>query len=427
MTQTVSTVLQQIAEEAKGSKDWYFTSLAHHITVDFLTEAFKQVRKDAAAGVDGQTAAEYEQNLGENLKKLHEMLKSQRYRAPAVKRVWIPKDGGERPIGLPTIEDKIVQRAAVMLLEQIYEEDFHEFSFGFRKGCSCHQAVSAIREQCQGGNINWIIDADITNCFGSLSHSVLRELLKRRVRDGSMIRLIGKWLNAGVLEDQQLSYPESGAPQGGVISPLLMNVYMHYVLDEWFVEEVQPRMKGKVFLVRYADDFVIGCEREDDALRIMEVLPKRLGKYALEANTSKTKLVNFERPTTGSKGKGTFTFGGFTLYWARSRQGYWVVKKRTAKKRMRRTIRNLYLWCKYNRHEPISVQHKKLSQKLNGHYAYFGVIGNYEQMALVYYRTLCAWHKWLNRRGGKTNITLERFLRILDTFPLPKPRIIHAI
>lgn len=427
MSQTVSPILQRIAEEARESKTWQYHSLAHHITVEHLHAAYKQVRKDAAVGIDGQTAADYEVHLEANLKNLHERMKSQRYRAPAVRRVWIPKDGGERPLGLPTFEDKIAQRAVVMLLEPIYEEDFYDFSYGFRKGHNCHQALSAIREQCQRGGIRWIIDADIKNCFGSLNHSMLREFIKRRVIDGSMVRLIGKWLKAGVLEEGQLEYPRSGAPQGGVVSPLLMNIYMHYVLDEWFVEEVRPRMKGRVFLTRFADDFVIGCEREDDAQRLMAVLPKRLGRYDLAVNTTKTRVVDFGKPKTGKKEQGTFNFGGFTLYWARNRHGYWVVKKRTASKRLHRTINRLYNWCKFNRHEPVRTQHKKLSEMLHGHYSYFGVIGNHEQLAQVRYWTTRAWLKWLNRRGGKTNITFDKFNAIMRTFPLPKPRIIHAV
>jgi group II intron reverse transcriptase/maturase len=427
MTRTVSPIIQQIANEARANHEREFYALAHHITVDHLAEAYRQIRKSAAAGIDGRTVAEYEQNLEANLKELHARLKSQKYRAPAVKRVWIPKDGGARPLGVPTVEDKIVQRAVVMLLEPIYEADFYDFSYGFRKGRSCHQAMSAIREQCQSGRINWIIDADISNCFGSLNHGMLRDHLKHRVKDGSIHRLIGKWLNAGVLEEGELSYPESGAPQGGVVSPLLMNVYMHYGLDEWFETEVRPRMSGKVFLVRYADDFVIGCEREEDAQRIMEVLPKRLAKYELTVHPTKTRLVNFTKPRTGKKGDRTFTFVGFTFYWGRNLQGYWVVKKRTASKRIRRTLKNIHQWCKSNRHKPISEQHTKLNQKLRGHYAYFGVIGNYEQLSQVWYQTKKIWRKWLNRRGGKKSLTYARFEVILETLPLLKPKIIHAI
>ena len=425
MTQTVLTYVQWHAERAREDKDWVVDNLATRLTVDLLEAAYKQISRKGATGVDGVKWNDYAENLKSNLEDLHKRLKEQRYRAPSVKRVWIPKEGGRRPIGVPTLEDKVVQKAVSMLLEPIYEVDFEDCSYGFRRGCSAHEAITAIREGIRLDNVRWIIDADIRQCFDTIDHAKLQELIRRRIGDGNIRRLIGKWLNAGIMDGVELSYPETGTPQGSVLSPLLANIYLHYVLDEWFVNEVKPRMKGNVFLVRYADDFVIGCEHQDDAERIMKVLPKRMEKYSLSIHPEKTKLVEFREPS--SKKGNTFDFLGFTFYWARSRKGNWVIKKRTIGKRKQRAIKRNNLWCKNNRHEPVKWQHERLSQKLRGYYNYFGVVGNYAAIESVHHWTKCAWKKWLGRRGGKKPMTWGRFNRILQTFPLPEPRIIHAI
>lgn len=425
MSGTILPYIQWHAERAKESKEWKISTIAHLITVELLEVAYKEVSHEGATGVDGVTWKEYGGNLRENLTELHKRLKEWKYRAPAVKRVWIPKEGGMRPIGIPTLEDKVVQKAVYMLLEPIYEVDFKDCSYGFRPGRRAHQAITKIREGCRLSNVRWIIDADIRKCFDTIDHAKLQEVIQRRIQDGSIRRLIGKWLNAGIMDGLELSYPESGTPQGGVLSPLLANVYLHYVLDEWFVKEVEPRMTGKVFLVRYADDFVIGCEHQEDAQRIMQVLPKRLEKYSLSIHPEKTRLVDFHPPQHGSGN--TFNFLGFTLYWAKSRKGNWVIKKRTMGARKQRAIKRNNLWCKYNRHEPVKWQHLRLSQKLKGYYNYFGVIGNYAAIAAVYYWTKCAWRKWLGRRGAKRSMTWERFNKLLESFSLPAPRIIHEV
>ena len=257
-----------------------FTTLAHLIDVELLREAYRLTRKSGAPGVDGVTAREYAENLDDNLRALHQRLRTGCYQAPPVKRKWLDKpDGGRRPIGMPAFEDKIAQRAVAMLLEQIYEQEFYDFSFGFRRKRRPHDALRVLREQCNANNVHWIIDADVSGFFDAIDPSHLRDFLRRRMNDGSLMRLIGKWLNAGVLEEGVHWHSETGTPQGGVVSPILANVYLHYVLDDWFVRDVQPRMKGRVFLIRFADDFIIGCEREEDARRIMEVLPKRFGRY----------------------------------------------------------------------------------------------------------------------------------------------------
>lgn len=427
---TVSAKLQRIAEQAVRYPQTVFTTLMHNVDVDFLREAYRRTRKDAVPGVDGVTANEYGEHLEENLEALHKRMRAGRYRAPPVKRVWLDKeDGKRRPIGLPSFEDKIVQRAVAMLLGAVYEQDFHDFSHGFREGHNAHQALRELREQCMANNIGWIVDADVSGYFDSIDHGKLRERIKQRVNDGGVMRYIGKWLNAGVLEGDSLTHPGKGSPQGAVISPMLANIYLHHVLDEWFVREVQPRMHGQCFLIRFADDFVIGCEREDDAQRIMDVLPKRFARFDLTIHPDKTTLVKFRRPSPDGRGggNGTFDFLGFTHYWARSRRGYWVIKRRTMRKRLRRTIKTNWLWCRNHRHLPIVLQHQTLCRKLRGYYQYYGIPCNYEMLERVYRAVKKAWRYWLSRRSQKSYISWDKFNKLCAKFPLPRPRIVHRI
>jgi group II intron reverse transcriptase/maturase len=426
----VSTKLQAIAEQAIAYPEMVFTTLAHHIDVAWLEEAYRLTNKSGAAGVDGVTAGEYAANLEENLGKLHERLKSGRYKAPPVERVWLDKeDGRKRPIGKPTFEDKIVQRAVVMLLEAVYEQDFYDFSYGFRPGRRAHQALRELREQCRKQNTNWVVDADVQGFFDELGHDLLCELLKRRVNDGGVLRLIGKWLNAGVMEEGEHTFAEKGSPQGGVVSPIIANVFLHYVLDEWYEQEVKPRLQGRSFLLRFADDFVIGCELESDAQRILEVLFQRFERYGLTIHPKKTKLVKFGKPPKKGSGpkNGTFDFLGFTHYWAKSRRGYWVIKRKTAHKRLRRSIKALWHWCKENHHLPLAEQYRLLCLKLRGHYQYYGIRSNYRQLEAIYQQALKKWWYWLNRRNRRGKLEWEKFKRILTILPLPRPRIIHAI
>ncbi len=443
-SQTVSPKLRKIAQQAIEHPDRVFTTLAHLIDVDFLREAYRLTRKTSSSGVDGVTAKQYAENLEDNLRDLHQRLRSGCYKAPPVQRVWLEKeDGSQRPIGKPTFEDKIAQRAVVMLLEKIYEWNFRDFSYGFRRGRSAHQALHELREQCMNTNLGWIIDADVSGFFDNMDHTHLRTFLRKRVNDGSILRLIGKWLKAGVLDGEELIHPEAGSPQGGVVSPILANVYLHHVLDEWFVKEVLPRMKGKVFLIRFADDFIVGCEREDDARRIMQVLPKRFDRFGLTIHPEKSKLIAFARPCRAvatpsqrrlgidrqspGRGNGTFDFLGFTHHWTRSRRGYWVIKRRTSRKRLRRTAKAIWRWCRANRHQPLPKQHEKLSQKLNGHFQYFGIRGNYEQLAHVRQLTRRAWRYWLNHRRRHADYSWCKFEKLLTAFELPHPRIVHNI
>jgi len=430
-SRSVSTKLQRIAELAKTAPDMAFTSLSHHINVDWLREAFKRTRKGGAKGVDGQSAAEYSANLEGNLQSLLNRAKSGTYRAPPVRRVNIPKGDGKqtRPIGIPTFEDKVLQRAVTMLLEAVYEQDFYDFSFGFRPKRSAHQALESLQNSMVKMAGGWVLEVDIRKFFDTLDRKHLREILRRRVRDGVVLRLIGKWLNAGVLEELELSYPDAGTPQGGVISPLLANIYLHIVVDEWFVHEVQPRLKGRAHLVRYADDLVFVFAREDDARRVFEVLPKRFERFGLTLHPDKTRLLDFQRPDreddNDGSGPRTFDLLGFTHFWGRSRRGKWVVKKKTAKDRFSRSLRRVQQWCRLHRHDPVGGQHRALSQKLRGHYAYYGITFNGRALQRFYWEVVSIWRKWLSRRSRAAHGTWEWMQGLLRRLPLPLPRIVH--
>lgn len=431
---TVSTRLQRIAELARKAPDMAFTSLAHHIDIMFLHEAWRLVRKDGAVGVDGQTAADYARNLQANLEALHEKFKSGLYRAPPVRRVYIPKDDGrERPLGIPTLEDKILQKAVTMVLEAVYEQDFLDCSYGFRPGRSAHGALETLWKGLMGMGGGWIVEVDIKSYFDEIDHGHLRSFLDKRVRDGVLRRAIGKWLNAGVFEDGSLRRMDSGTPQGGVISPLLANVYLHEVLDKWFERDVRPRMRGQCFLIRYADDFVIACADEQDAHRLMEVLPKRFARFGLTLHPIKTRMVDFRRPSgrpdKGPDGprSGTFDLLGFTHYWGRSRKGRWAVKRKTAKSRFTRALRKIAQWCRTNRHLPVATQHKTLSAKLKGHDAYYGITGNGDALHRLRHEVTKAWRKWLDRRGGKGRMTWDKFSLLLRRYPLPSARVVHSV
>lgn len=404
-----------------------FTTLAHHIDLELLREAHRRTRKDGAVGVDHRTAEEYAANLEGNLAALHERLKAGTYVAPPVKRVHIPKgDGGKtRPIGIPTFEDKVLQRAVAMVLEAVYEQDFLDCSFGFRPRRSAHQALDLLWQRAmEGGAV--VLEVDIQAFFDSLDHGHLRSFLDLRVRDGVIRRVIDKWLKAGVLEAGSVSYPKSGTPQGGVISPLLANVYLHEVIDKWFANQVKPCLLGQAHLVRYADDFVIVFTREADAHRVLEVLPKRLGRYGLTLHPTKTRLVKFRPPGPGRDDPGTFDFLGFTYLWARSRKGSWVVKRKTARGRFNRALKRITSWCKSNRHRAAREQHEHLCQAVRGHYGYFGITGNSKAIATFGYRVVLVWLKWLQRRSQRA-MTAERRSAFQKRFPLPPPRIMHQM
>jgi RNA-directed DNA polymerase len=433
----VSTKQERIAALARQSPQMAFTSLAYLMDLDWLKEAYRRTRKDGAAGVDGVTAEEYERDLEGNLRRLLDRAKSGTYQAPPVRRVHIPKGGSAtetRPLGIPTLEDKVLQRAVVMSLEPIYEQDFLECSYGFRPGRSAHQALASFRNQlmaCRGG---WVLEVDIRKFFDNLDHGHLRTFLRLRVRDGVLLRLIDKWLRAGVMEEGSVSYPETGTPQGGVVSPLLSNAFLHSVLDVWFEQDVKPRLRERAFVVRYADDFVMGFRDRCEAQRVLDVLPKRFGKYGLTVHPTKTKLVPFcppssrtaERNGSGAPRPGTFDLLGFTHYWGRSLRGYWVIKQKTAADRFSRAVRSIDQWCRDNRHISIGEQQQKLNQKLRGHYAYYGVTGNSGSLSRFLWEVERRWRKWLLRRSRQRTMTWARFCLLLRRYPLARVRTVRS-
>lgn len=425
----VSTKLRQIERLARENPKMVLTTLAHHIDYRFLYQAFLWTRRDGATGVDDEGRREFVKGLRERLESLLVRLKTGTYRAPSLKRAYIPKaDGSPRPIGIPTYEDKLLQRAVAMILEAVYEQDFYDCSYGFRPKRSAHQALEALWERLMEKRGAVVIEVDIRSFFDSLDHSHLRAILDQRVRDGVLRRVIDKWLAAGVLEDGELSYPQQGTPQGGVVSPLLANIYLHEVLDQWFHEVVRPRMDEEAHLIRYADDFVLVFASPRDAQRVMEVLPKRFAKYGLSLHPEKTRMLDFRRPPNGQKKseREGFDFLGFTHFWGRSRKGNWVVVRKTAKKRFARATKAIGQWCRNNRHQPIREQWEQLGRKLRGHDAYYGITGNSRALDNLRNVVERLWKWWLMRRGQKRPVNWARMAQILERYPLPPARVVHS-
>jgi len=423
----VSPGLLKVAQRAKRDPEGKFNSLAHLMDEEALTRAYRRLRKTAAPGVDGLTAEQYGQNLEENIRSLHQRMKAMKYRHQPVKRVLIPKDGGKtRPIGISATEDKIAQGAIAEVLQAVYEQDFLESSYGFRPMRSAHDAIRALNQATLAGEMNWLLEADIQSFFDSIDRKLLMEMLQLRVVDGSMLRLIGKCLHVGILEGEEFVRPEVGTVQGSVLSPLLGNIYLHHVLDVWFEREVRPRLAGKAVLVRYADDFVIGFQRKDDADRVMAVLGKRMGKYGLTLHPDKTRLIPFGRPGGKTEARGspsTFDFLGFTFYWRRTLKGGWMVRCKTRRARLARAIKAVGEWSRGHRHQSIKEQHAALCRRIQGHFNYFGVSGNVASLASLNHWAARAWYKWLKRRSQRTRLNWERFRDLLRDFPLPRPRV----
>ena len=434
-SETVSTKLARIADLARRMPDKPLTTLAHHIDLDWMREAYRRTRKDGAVGVDGQTAEMFAANLEGNLQSLLERAKrGDDYRAPPVRRVYIPKgDGSEqRPIGIPTFEDKVLQRAVAMVLEAVYEQDFLDCSYGFRPGRSAHDALRVVQNRLMNFGGGWVLDADISNFFETIVHAQLREMLSQRVRDGVLLRLVGKWLNAGVLEAGEHRHSETGSPQGGVISPILANVYLHEVLDRWFEREVKPRLGGRAMMVRYADDAVFVFEREDDARRVWKVMGERLAKYGLTLHPDKTRLVDMRHPETRPPsdkggGGGTFNMLGFTHSWGLSKRQKWMVIQRTATERLSRALRRIRAWCRQHRHDEVSEQAEALAAKLRGHFNYYGLWSNWYALHQFRTETVRAWRKWLDRRSGSAHMIWEKMNRLLRHHVLPPVRITHPL
>jgi RNA-directed DNA polymerase len=427
-----STPLSRLTELAKEDPARRFYSIAHFLTPRELYEAFKGLRKNASAGVDGLTFQEYQKELGRNLQDLCERLRSRKYRAQPLRRVYIPKEDGksERPISIPALEDKIVQAATVRLLNAIYEVDFLDCSYGSRPGRDAHQALDEIRRVLYSEGIRYVLELDIKSYFDSIVRKQLVEMIERRVSDGSILRLIGKWINVGVIDQGRLLQTEDGVGQGQVVSPFLANVYLHHVLDKWFEDEVKPRLRRKAFLVRYVDDAVICFQNAEDAQKVLKVLDKRFSNYGLTLHPEKTRLVEYgwtalEKAKRMGKGPDTFDFLGFTHLPERSRRGFCRPGVRTMKKRLKRSLKEVGRWCKENRHAPVDKQHETLNAKLRGHYQYYGRPTNYRCLCRFYRVVRTTWRKWLGRRTRGTPMPWDSYIKLLQRYPLLEPKITH--
>ena len=427
----MSTALSRLSELAKADKTTRFLSMAHLLTPVALKAAFDGLRKDASAGVDEVTYREYEQDVWRKIPTLHHRLVSHQYRAQPLRRVYVPKENGtQRPISIPALEDKIVQKASGTVLNAIYEQDFLPCSYGFRPGLSPHDALDAIGRTICRGPIAYVLEADIKGYFDAIVRDQLMAFVERRIGDSSILRLIRKWIHVGVIEDGRLLVTETGTGQGQVISPLLANIYLHYVLDEWFEHEVKPRLRGTAAEIRYADDFVLCFQYREDAERVLEVLPKRFAKYGLTLHPEKTRLLAFGRSALPSHPNApqpaTFDFLGFTHICARSRRGRFTIHVRTVRKRLRRSVKAVAQWCQQHRHDPVEDQAAALNAKLRGHYQYYGRSTNYRSLRQYYRLVRRLWHKWLTRRTRGKRLAWDTFHQLLARHPLLLPRIRHA-
>jgi group II intron reverse transcriptase/maturase len=422
----MSPELKRVAERAQRNPHERLLALARLIDEPALARAYNRLWKDAAVGVDGVTVEQYGQQLEENLQRLRERMKAGQYCHQPIRRVHIPKEGGKtRPIGISSVEDKIVQGALREVLEVVYEQEFLDCSHGFRPGRRAHDALRALNDAVTNG-ARYVLEADIVAFFDSLDRTRLMEMLRERIADESLMRLIGKCLHVGILDGEEYSEPERGTTQGSVLSPILGNLYLHNVLDLWIEREVKPRLRGQCWLVRYADDFILAFEREDDAKRVEEALHRRLQKYGLSLHPDKTRLIAFRPPEDpgGGKGSATFNFLGFTLFWRRTRRGTMRMAWKTWRVRLRRAITAVAEWCRRHRHDPVKAQHVALSRKLHGHYAYFGVNGNLRSLQVIRHQAERTWRKWLDRRSQRARMSWERFAQLSERYPLPMPRVI---
>ena len=425
------TGLERIAAKARCEPKLRFTSLAHHITKERVWGSLCQIPTDSAPGVDGQTVPEAKEGFREWIAAMLQSVHRQGYQAPSIRRVYIPKPGKQekRPRGVPCVADRALQRSAAQVLSAIYEQDFLPCSFGGRPGRGAHQALATLHEVIAGRKVEWILEADLKNFFGSLSHDWMLRFVEHRVGDPRLISLIRRWLKASVLEDEELHPNEEGTPQGGSISVLLSNVYLHYVLDLWFERVVKPRLRGEAYLVRYIDDFVLCFQYREDALRVQEVLRKRLGKFGLTLEPSKTKLVEFGRyaqrhaSKRGRKRPETIYFLGFTLYCTLNQKGNFRVGLRTEKSRLRRAFMHLQDQMRRMRHLPIGEQANHLNQMLRGHYAYYGIAGNFRALQRVHRAVERYWRRMLSSRSWKGVIAWVHFQRIKEHFPLLRPKL----
>jgi RNA-directed DNA polymerase len=427
--------LNQIAHKAKQDKRLKFTSLVHHVNEANLALCYQELKRNKACGIDGETVEAYGKDLRDNLKRLVGAMKAKHYRPKPVRRVYIPKAGkaDKRGLGIPSVEDKIVQIMLKKILENIYDADFLDCSYGFRPSRSCHGAVNALDKLVMTKPINYIVEVDIRGFFDNVSHYWLQRCLEERISDPNIMWLIRRFLKAGVVEKGDYRPTHLGTPQGGNLSPLLANIYLHYVLDIWFEKKFKPEAKGHIELVRYCDDFVVCCESESDAKNFLETLKQRLEQFGLEISEEKTGIVRFGRnawklATKCGRKVNSFNFLGFTHYCAKSRRGKFIMGHKTSKENLRRKLKEIKEWLKAIRNMlRLKDWWPVLKAKLTGHYNYFGVSGNYRCISQFYRQVKSLVFKWINRRSQKKSMNFEMYTNYLQLNPLPEPRICQTL
>lgn len=426
----METKLERIADKARKDTNLKFTSIAHHVTKDLIYESLNHISSKTATGIDGIDVDEAKASFDIWVNEMITLIHRKGYKAPAVKRVWIPKPGKveKRPIGIPCVADRALQRSVSKVLSVIYEQDFLDCSFGGRPGRGAHNALATLNEIISGKKVSWVFEADLKNYFGSLDQGWLLKFVEHRVGDPRILNLIRRWLKAGVIEDGKYEISETGTPQGGSISVLLSNIYLHYVLDLWFEKIVKPRLEGECYLIRYIDDFIVCFQYKRDAERFRNVLEKRLAKFALQLEPNKTRLVEFGRFShihAKERGKKveTIYFLGFTHFCTRNRKGNFMVGRKTEKSRLRRSIKKITDKMRQIRHWTIKDQVDKINQILRGHYNYYGMGGNLKSMYRIYYKAEKYLRKMLSSRSQKSYITWDKFKNIKEKFPLLKPKI----
>lgn len=430
---TFETKYSMLAARAVQIRNQSLRTLSHFIDDEWLQESWRRLRKGAAVGIDAINASTYAENLDNNLQELLLNLKTQRYQPPPVRRVYIPKaDGKQRPLGIPTIEDKVAQNAVTFLLTAIYEQDFHSMSYGFRPNRNAHQALEEVKATIARKKVSWVLDADIQSFFDMIDHEWLIKFIQHRIADKAIITLIKRWLKAGVMEDGKLIKAASGSPQGGVISPILANIYLHYILDEWVTKVVKKHLKGEFYAFRYADDVLFCFQMRNDAIRFHEALKKRLAKFNLKLNEEKTMLCRFGKFAKRecllrNERRATFNFLGFTFFNKVSRNGKYTIGTRTQSKRLSAAMNRVTVWCKENRHQAIPWQARYLNAMLRGHYHYYGMTGNFPSVAAFYRHCLKIWKRYLSRRSQRASIDWEKFIGILKDYPLIKPYLPHSV
>lgn len=420
------TSLQGIAQKAIRLKNYRFQNLYRLLNYNALAEAWRNNNKRAAAGVDKITAKEFAGELEQNLADLVKQLEKKRYRAKLVRRVDIPKgEGKTRPLGIPAIADKLVQSAAAKVLEAIFEQDFCSSSYGYRPKLSAHTAIKDLTKELNVGNYSYIVEADIRGFFQNIDHTWLIKMLEQRVDDRAFLGLIKKWLKAGILkQDGEVIHPATGSPQGGIVSPILSNIYLHFVLDLWFEKVVKPHCRGQAYLCRYCDDFVCAFKNKADALRFYQALPRRLNKFGLELSEEKTNVISFSR--LHQEEKTSFDFLGFEVRWGVSRRGKIIIKRRTSRLKLKRSLQNFKEWCRENRNNRLRRLFPELNAKLKGYYNYYGLIGNIESLRMFYEQAIKMLYKWLNRRSQRRSFEWLEFKRMLKRYRVLTPRIIET-